>query len=145
MPGGDVMAIYTSFVHLESSGFGDIMDITKDAVDALRESGIRNGIMTLFVPGSTGSVTTIEYEEGVVEDLKDALERLIPSRIPYGHDIKWGDGNGFSHVRAALMKPGITVPIVDGAPTLGIWQQIVFIDFDNRTRTRKIVLQIVGE
>ncbi|MCK5065347.1 MAG: secondary thiamine-phosphate synthase enzyme YjbQ [Candidatus Fermentibacteraceae bacterium] len=139
------MAIYTSFVHLESSGFGDIMDITKDAVDALRESGIRNGIMTLFVPGSTGSITTIEYEEGVVEDLKDALERLIPSRIPYGHDIKWGDGNGFSHVRAALMGPGITLPIVNGNILIGTWQQIVLIDHDNRQRSRKVRIQIIGE
>ncbi|MFQ5330376.1 MAG: secondary thiamine-phosphate synthase enzyme YjbQ [Thermodesulfobacteriota bacterium] len=138
------MAVYTSFVHIESSGFGDVMDITREAVAAVGESGIRKGIMTLFVPGSTASITTIEYEEGVVEDLKSALDRLIPSRIPYAHDMKWNDGNGFSHVRAALMKPGITVPIVDGAPTLGIWQQIVFIDFDNKARQRKVVVQIVG-
>jgi len=140
-----MMATYTSFIQLESSGFGDVIDITRESVEAVVESGIRNGIMILFVPGSTASITTIEYEEGVVEDLKDALDRLIPSRIPYAHDMKWNDGNGFSHVRAALMKPGVTVPIVDGAPTLGIWQQIVLIDFDNKVRQRKIVLQIIGE
>jgi len=98
-----------------------------------------------FLPGSTGSVTTIEYESGVLHDLKKALERIAPSDIPYRHDERWGDGNGFSHVRAALMKPSLTIPLVGGRPTLGTWQQIVFIDFDNRKRHRELVVQIIGD
>jgi len=99
----------------------------------------------VFCPGSTGAITTIEYESGVLQDLKDALERIAPSDISYQHDRRWEDGNGFSHVRAALMKPGLTVPLVSGRLTLGTWQQIVFIDFDNRSRHREIVVQVVGE
>ena len=139
------MASYDTTVQLHSKGFCDIIDITGDARKSLSASGIKSGIMTLFVPGSTGAVTTIEYEEGVIEDLRAAIDKLAPSGATYKHDMKWGDGNGFSHVRAALMKPGITVPVVNGEVALGTWQQIVFIDFDNRPRKRSIVVQIIGD
>ena len=136
---------FSSEISLETRGFSDVHDITGEVLSALRDSKIKDGLLCVFVPGSTGSVTTIEYEKGVVEDLKEALKRLLPSSIPYRHDARWGDGNGFSHVRAALMKPGITVPVVGGALTLGTWQQIIFIDFDNRARKRRLVVQIVGD
>jgi len=102
-------------------------------------------LITVFCPGSTGSVTTIEYESGVLRDLQKAIERIIPSNIPYEHDKRWGDGNGFSHIRAAFMKPSLTIPIVKRRPALGTWQQIVFIDFDNRGRDRNILVQVIGD
>ena len=96
------------------------------------------------MPGSTASVTTIEFEPGVVSDLKDAIERIVPEGLQYKHDARWGDGNGFSHVRAALMKPSLSVPVADSALMLGTWQQLVLIDFDNRPRKRALVLQVLG-
>jgi secondary thiamine-phosphate synthase enzyme len=136
---------YSSTIDLESKGFCDVIDITGRVESVLDGSGIRDGLVSVFVPGSTASVTTIEFEPGVVEDLRKAVERLVPSNVPYAHDARWGDGNGFSHVRAALMKPGLTVPAMDGRLTLGTWQQIVFIDFDNKGRRRRLVVQIVGD
>ena len=111
----------------------------------VKQAGIANGLITLFCPGSTGALTTIEYEPGVLRDLREALEKIAPSDVSYHHDARWGDGNGFSHVRAALMKPSLSIPVIEGRPTLGTWQQIVFIDFDNRARKRNIVVQIIGE
>jgi secondary thiamine-phosphate synthase enzyme len=137
--------IYSEKFSLNTKGFNDIVDIT-NGVDAVTgRSGVKNGLVTVFCPGSTGSVTTIEYESGVVRDLQKAIEKIAPSNIPYEHDKRWGDGNGFSHVRAALMKPSLTVPIINGKLALGTWQQIVFIDFDNRKRERNLIVQIVGE
>ncbi len=136
---------YSSTIDLESKGFSDVIDITGRVESILNGSGISDGLVSVFVPGSTASITTIEFESGVVEDLKKAVERLAPSDVPYAHDARWGDGNGFSHVRAALMKPGLTVPVIDGRLTLGTWQQIVFIDFDNKGRRRRLVVQIVGD
>jgi secondary thiamine-phosphate synthase enzyme len=137
--------IYSEKFSLNTKGFNDIVDIT-NGVDAVTgRSGVKNGLVTVFCPGSTGSVTTIEYESGVVRDLQKAIEKIAPSNIPYEHDKRWGDGNGFSHVRAALMKPSLTVPIIKGKLALGTWQQIVFIDFDNRKRERNLIVQIVGE
>ncbi|HOJ44112.1 MAG TPA: secondary thiamine-phosphate synthase enzyme YjbQ [Syntrophorhabdaceae bacterium] len=130
---------------LETKGFGDTIDITDKVREILIKSGIKNGLITVFCPGSTGTITTIEYESGVIRDLKNALERLVPSDIPYEHDYKWHDGNGFSHVRAAMMKPSLTIPFIEGELTLGTWQQVVFIDFDNRSRRRNIVVHIIGE
>ena len=130
---------------LETKGFGDTIDITDKVREILIKSGIKNGLITVFCPGSTGTITTIEYESGVIRDLKNALERLVPSDIPYEHDYKWHDGNGFSHVRAAMMKPSLTIPVIEGELTLGTWQQVVFIDFDNRSRRRNIVVHIIGE
>lgn len=136
---------HASYIELSSKGFTDIIDITERVASILRASGVRNGIVTVFVTGSTASVTTIEYETGAISDLKDAIERLAPMDIPYSHDKRWGDGNGFAHVRAALLKPGLTIPVVDSRLTLGTWQQVVFMDFDNRPRKRKIVVQAIGD
>ena len=132
-------------VSLSTRGFGDTIDITSHVQKVLERSGIRDGLVTVFCPGSTGALTTIEYESGVINDLRKVIEKIVPSDIPYEHDRRWGDGNGFSHVRAALMKPSLTVPLVKGRLTLGTWQQIVFIDFDNRSRRRDLVVQIMGE
>jgi secondary thiamine-phosphate synthase enzyme len=136
---------FSETIFLSTKGFSDILDITRH-VDAVTDrSGIKNGLVTVFCPGSTGSVTTIEYESGIVSDLQKAIEKIVPSSIPYEHDKRWGDGNGFSHVRAALMKPSLTIPFIKGKLALGTWQQIVFIDFDNRKRERNLIVQIVGE
>ncbi len=132
-------------ISLSTRGFSDIIDITGKVTEVLKRSGIENGLATIFCPGSTGSVTTIEYESGVLKDLQRAIEKIAPSSIPYEHDKRWGDGNGFSHVRAALMKPSLTVPLINGKLTLGTWQQIVFIDFDNRGRHRNVIVQVTGE
>ena len=123
----------------------DIIDITPQVQEEIQRSAIRNGHATLFVPGSTGALTTIEYERGVINDLREAIERIAPKDLYYEHDERWGDGNGYSHVRAALLGPSLHIPIIDGRLTLGTWQQIVLLDFDNRPRKRKIVMQIVGE
>jgi secondary thiamine-phosphate synthase enzyme len=136
---------HTSTIELSTRGFSDVIDITGKVESIVLESGITSGLVSVFVPGSTASVTTIEYESGVIEDLKEAIEKLVPSDRTYKHDRRWGDGNGFSHVRAALLKPGLTVPFVSGKLTLGTWQQIVLIDFDNRPRKRSLVVQVVGE
>jgi secondary thiamine-phosphate synthase enzyme len=136
---------YSETISLSTKGFSDIIDIT-DRVDSLvGHSKIKEGLVTVFCPGSTGAVTTIEYESGVLKDLQKAIEKIVPSDIPYEHDKRWGDGNGFSHVRAALMKPSFTIPLIKGRLSLGTWQQIVFIDFDNRRRERKIIVHVIGE
>lgn len=137
--------VYTGMIKLDTKGFCDTIDITEKIEEVLKNSHIKNGIVTVFCPGSTGTITTIEFESGVVKDLKNAIERLIPSNIPYEHDKRWHDGNGFSHVRAAMMKPSITIPVIEGKLTLGTWQQVVFIDFDNRSRKRNLIVQILGE
>ena len=140
-----VIMIIVETISINTKGFCDIINITPQVFSILKKSPVVDGLITIFCPGSTGSITTIEYESGVLQDLKDALDRIAPSDIPYAHDRRWGDGNGFSHVRAALMKPSLTVPLVDGKPTLGTWQQVVFIDFDNRERHREIIVQVMGE
>jgi secondary thiamine-phosphate synthase enzyme len=137
--------IYSETISLKTKGFSDIIDMTRHVVTVIERSGIENGLVTVFCPGSTGAVTTIEYESGVLRDLQKALEKIAPSDIPYEHDKRWGDGNGFSHVRAALMKPGLSIPLVSGRLILGTWQQIIFIDFDNRRRERNIFVHIIGE
>jgi secondary thiamine-phosphate synthase enzyme len=135
---------YSENISFSTKGFSDILDITHQVDGVINRSRIENGLVTVFCPGSTGAVTTIEYESGVLRDLQRALEKIVPSNIPYDHDRRWGDGNGFSHVRAALMKPSLTVPLIKGRLCLGTWQQIVFIDFDNRKRERDIIIQILG-
>ena len=137
--------IATDTISLSTKGFSDVIDLTDRVASIVNASNIKNGLVTVFCSGSTGSITTIEYESGVINDLRQALERIAPSDIPYEHDRRWGDGNGFSHVRAALMKPSLSLPIVKGIITVGTWQQIVFIDFDNRGRKRNIVVQVMGE
>ncbi|MFP3867015.1 MAG: secondary thiamine-phosphate synthase enzyme YjbQ [Desulfobacteraceae bacterium] len=122
----------------------DILDLTTAVSDKVAQSAIQQGMLTLFVPGSTAALTTIEYESGVVNDLRAAIERLVPQDIEYEHDRRWQDGNGYSHVRAALLKPSLSIPIEEGRLGLGTWQQIVLLDFDNRPRQRAIRGQIMG-
>ena len=137
--------IFSETISLSTKGFSDILEITHHVDAVIDRSRIENGLVIVFCPGSTGAVTTIEYESGVLKDLQKAIEKIVPSNIPYEHDKRWGDGNGFSHVRAALMKPSLTIPLIKGRLTLGTWQQIVFIDFDNRRRERNILVQVMGE
>jgi secondary thiamine-phosphate synthase enzyme len=137
--------IYSETFSLNTKGFNDILDITGQVVAVANRSKVKEGLVTVFCPGSTGSITTIEYESGVLEDLKRALERIVPSDIPYDHNQRWGDDNGFSHVRAALMKPSLSIPLSKGSLALGTWQQVVFIDFDNRVRRRNVIVQVMGD
>ncbi len=139
------MKVMSDFLSFSTRGFNDMKDLTPDVSQKLAGHGLKNGIVTLFVPGSTGGLTTIEYESGLVEDFEELMEKIIPSDVTYHHDARWGDGNGFSHVRAALVGASLTVPFTDGALNLGTWQQIVFLDFDNRARSRRILLQFIGE
>ena len=134
--------IKNKIIKFKTKGFNDIVDITKEATDFV--SDFTEGLLNVFVQGSTLSVTTIEYEEGVIEDLKNAISRIAPEDIEYIHNLKWGDGNGFSHVRSAILGPSISIPINEGLLRLGTWQQIVVIDFDNRPRSRKAFLSIVS-
>jgi len=123
----------------------DILDLTPEVESKLKSSGIKNGYILLFIPGSTAALSTIEYESGVISDLKKAIERLIPSDIPYAHNLRWGDGNGFSHVRASMLGPDLMIPVKDGEMVLGTWQQIILLDFDNRPRKRRVIVQIAGQ
>ncbi len=138
------MAVVTKEAQIETKGFNDVHDITPLVADFVRELPFSDGSVTIFVPGSTAGVTTIEFESGVIDDLKDAFERLIPQTIEYRHNLRWGDGNGFSHVRSAICKTSLTVPFVANKPATGTWQQIVVVDFDNRKRRRRLVFQGIG-
>ena len=132
-------------IQFNTQGHGHVLDITDDVRQKVQESGIGAGIVTVFSPSSTSALTTIEFESGAVHDLQQLFERIAPADIEYRHNLRWGDGNGHSHVRHALLGPSLTVPFVDGRLTLGTWQQIIFVDFDNRSRTRSLVIQILGE
>jgi len=136
--------IKNAYLSFKTSGDTDIIDITAHVSRKVAESGLTEGQVLIFVPGSTAAVTTIEYETGVVKDLQEAIERLTPSGIPYRHDARWGDGNGYAHVRAALMGPSLTVPLLQGRLGLGTWQQIVLVDFDNVPRDRKVLISVSG-
>lgn len=138
------MTIHRDQIQVETTAGTDIIDITREVGDVLTASGIREKQVLLFVPGSTAALTTTEYEGGVVRDLAEAVERIAPRGIPYRHDARWGDGNGYSHVRAALLGPSLTVPVAAGHLVLGTWQQIVLLDFDNRPRQRTVVVQVSG-
>jgi secondary thiamine-phosphate synthase enzyme len=139
------MSTHSTSFTLKTAGFTDIHDITDRASQFVTSSGVREGTLTVFVPGSTAGVTTIEFEDGALEDLKNAIARIAPESTHYAHDARWGDGNGFSHVRAAILGPSIVVPIVRGRLGLGTWQQIILVDFDNRPRERSVILQVMGE
>ncbi|MBF0529541.1 MAG: YjbQ family protein [Deltaproteobacteria bacterium] len=139
------MLINSYELHFTTSTRTDIIDMTGRVEDCLGQSQVANGALTVFIPGSTAAVTTIEYESGVLNDLLGAVERLAPESMDYAHDSRWGDGNGYSHVRAALLGPSLSIPIIDGCLALGVWQQIVLLDFDNRPRKRKVLVQILGE
>jgi secondary thiamine-phosphate synthase enzyme len=137
--------VSASTFSLSTKGWNDVHDLTDRVEAAVQKAGIANGIVTVFVPGSTAGITTIEYESGAVEDLKHAIERIAPQNLHYDHDAHWGDGNGFAHVRAALLGPSLCIPLVQGQLALGTWQQIVLVDFDNRSRHREIHVSVVGE
>lgn len=139
------MKVISDSLSFSTKGFNDVKDLTGPVSQRLAACRLTDGLVNIFVPGSTGGLSTIEYEPGVIEDFSKLMERLIPSDIPYNHDRKWGDGNGFSHVRSTLIGPSLNVPFSKGKLSLGTWQQIVFIDFDNRPRQRTVLLQFMGE
>ncbi|MBW1679842.1 MAG: YjbQ family protein [Deltaproteobacteria bacterium] len=139
------MKIHVETLAVNTTRRCDVVDLTSDVDRRVRDTGILNGVVTLFVPGSTGALTTIEYETGVINDLKKAIERLAPQDMYYEHNERWGDGNGYSHVRAALLGPSLHIPLVDGRMSLGTWQQIVLLDFDNRPRERRVLVHVMGE
>ena len=132
-------------ISIKTTAKTDILDLTPKVREVMKRSNVRNGTVTLFTPGSTAALTTIEYERGVIDDLKKAIERMAPEDLYYEHNERWGDGNGYSHVRSALVGPSLHIPMIDGKLTLGTWQQIVLLDFDNRPRKRKIIIQMLGE
>ena len=144
-PTNRVIKINTKRLSEKTAGFCDIIDITSKVCEQIEQENIERGLMTLFVSGSTAALTTVEYEPGLVRDLKEFVERLIPSNRRYHHDDRWGDDNGFSHLRASLFGPSLAIPIEKGRPLLGTWQQVVLLDFDNRPRTREIIVQLIGE
>jgi len=137
--------VVTQQISLQSKGDTDIIDITDRVAKHVADSGVKEGIVTVFVTGSTAGVTTIEYEPGLLTDFKTMWERVIPKNLPYDHDRAWGEGNGFSHVRASLLGASLVIPISGGSMTLGTWQQIALVDFDHRPRSRQVVVQVMGE
>jgi len=139
------LTVITKHLPIRTKGESDIIDITGEVYGAVAETQLKNGIVTVFVPGSTGALTTIEYEPGLLEDFPDMLERIAPANLDYEHERRWHDGNGHSHVRASLIGPSLSIPFVNGRLTLGTWQQIVFVELDARSRTRDLIVQIMGE
>jgi secondary thiamine-phosphate synthase enzyme len=139
------VAVHTESFELSTRGNAEIVDITDRVRKVLAKSGLSDGIGCVFVPGATGSITTMEYESGCVADLQRLLDELAPPNREYEHEKRWGDGNGHSHLRAALLGPSLAFPFTKGEPTLGTWQQIVFVDLDNRARSRRLIVQLVGE
>ncbi|MCL5256730.1 MAG: secondary thiamine-phosphate synthase enzyme YjbQ [Chloroflexi bacterium] len=137
--------VFGSEIRVNTKGETDILDITDEVRSVVAKSAVKNGIVTVFVSGSTAGVTTVEYEPGLVADLRTAFERIAPRHAQYQHDSRWGDGNGYAHVRASLLGASLTAPVRSGRVALGTWQQIVFVDFDNRPRSRDILVQVVGE
>jgi len=139
------LTVKTKQLSIRTREEGDILDLTEAVADAVAETKLKNGIATVFVPGSTGALTTVEYEPGLLKDLPDMLERVAPKGLVYEHEKRWHDGNGHSHVRASLIGPSLTVPFADGRLTLGTWQQIVFLELDVHSRSRSLIIQIIGE
>lgn len=139
-----MFALSTFTLEVRTTDGTDILDLTTPVSDQVHAAAVAHGLLTLFIAGSTAALTTIEYEPGVVNDLRQAIERLFPRELPYEHDRRWGDGNGYSHVRAAFLKPSLAIPVRDGRLLLGTWQQIVLCDFDNRPRRRQVQGQVMG-
>lgn len=137
--------VFGEYISIHTSGYSDIKNITDDVQDIVRKSKIKNGLVNVFAAGSTASITTIEYEPALVADMQDQLEKFAPSTMHSRHSQTWGDDNGFSHIRATFMGPGLTLPVSEGSVVLGTWQQVVIIDHDNRPRSRKIFIQVMGE
>ena len=140
-----MVTIRTKKFTAQTAGFCDIVDITAEIREHIERGKVRHGLVSVFVSGSTAALTTIEHEPGLIEDLKEFVEMLIPSNRKYHHDDRWGDDNGFSHLRASLFGPSICIPIDNGLPLLGTWQQVILLDFDNRPRVREIIVQLIGE
>ena len=139
------MAVLNDSILIQTTEDTDIMDITYQVSEKVLHASIKDGVVILFIPGSTASLSTIEFEKGAINDLKKAVERIAPVGIDYEHNERWGDGNGYSHVRAAILGPSLSLPLQNGKMILGTWQQIVLLDFDNKPRNRKVLIQIVGE
>ena len=139
------MKVVSNTIKLQTKGEGDMIDMTSQLSNTVKESKIKNGTVTIFVPGSTAAVTTIEYESGLIHDFPEMLSRIVPKDLEYEHDNTWHDGNGHSHVRSSLIGPNITIPIIHGKLTLGTWQQVVLLEMDTRSRYRTVILQIMGE
>ncbi|MFC1921942.1 secondary thiamine-phosphate synthase enzyme YjbQ [Chloroflexota bacterium] len=139
------MVVKTNTINLNTKGNADILDITDQVSRVVVESGLSNGVVTVFTPSATSGLTTIEYESGCISDLRRLFDEIIDPGRHYAHNARWGDGNGHSHIRAALFGPSFSVPFVNSRLTLGTWQQIIFIDFDNRSRQRELVIQLIGE
>ena len=139
------MAVYTGNIRFSTQGEIEVRDITTEVSEIVTKSGLKNGIVCVFVPGATGAITTIEYEDGLVFDIKSAFKRLIPKDMEYRHELRWHDGNGHSHIRASILGPSISVPIKDSRLILGTWQQIIFLEFDNKPHNRNLTVQVVGE
>jgi secondary thiamine-phosphate synthase enzyme len=137
--------VFGENISIQTNGYSDIKNITDEVQNIVRKSKIKNGLANVFAAGSTASVTTIEYEPALVTDMQDQLEKFAPSTMHSRHSQTWGDDNGFSHIRATFMGPGLTVPVSEGALVLGTWQQLVIIDHDNRPRSRKVFVQVMGE
>jgi len=139
------MPVKTFSISLNTSGDSEVHDITNAIADAVSKSGLKAGTVTVFCPSSTSALTTIEYESGAVSDLKRLFDEIIPQNREYAHNARWHDGNGHSHVRASLLGPSLTIPFVESQLTLGTWQQVIYVDFDNKPRRRELVLQMIGE
>lgn len=139
------MTVVSMYIQLNTHGNADMVDITAQVASCVNESGLKNGTLTLFCPSSTSGLTTIEYEPGCLSDLRRLFDQIIAPNQPYAHDAAWGDGNGHSHVRAALLGASLSVPFVNARLTLGTWQQIIYVDFDTRSRRRELVVQVIGE
>jgi secondary thiamine-phosphate synthase enzyme len=137
--------VKTLALALDTQGHADCHDLTEQLSRAVSESGLRSGAVTVFCPSSTSALTTIEYETGAIADLQRLFDQILPANLEYAHNSRWGDGNGHSHIRAALLGPSLTVPFVDGILTLGTWQQVIHVDFDVRPRRRELILQLIGE
>jgi secondary thiamine-phosphate synthase enzyme len=137
--------VKTGSIQLNTRGNADVQEITPQVAKVVRDSAIKNGTVTIFCPSSTSALTTIEYESGCVSDLRRLFDEIIPQNREYAHNARWHDGNGHSHIRAALLGPSLTIPFVEGDPTLGTWQQVIYVDFDTRPRQRELVVQIIGE
>jgi secondary thiamine-phosphate synthase enzyme len=139
------LVVSSGSISLKTAAKDEIIDITSKVADVVYKSKVRDGLACVFVVGSTAAVTTVEHEPGLVSDMRDAMERLYPRDVDYEHHKRWGDGNGHSHIRASFVGPSLTVPIVDGQLQLGTWQQIVFMEFDNKPRTRELSVQVIGD
>jgi secondary thiamine-phosphate synthase enzyme len=139
------VAVYTGEINLSTPGEIQVIDITSEVSKNVKKSGLKNGIACVFVPGATGAITTIEYEDGLVSDIKTALQRLFPKNLEYKHELRWHDGNGHSHIRASFLGPSLSVPFRNSQLILGTWQQIIFLELDNKSHNRHLIVQIVGD